>query len=91
MSQMSLQIRGLGKRKLSELQLAAKLWGMSTERYVKHLIDESLEISREARTKTFREIIGPSQEVDEVELDQIVDRARTEFHKRQTQRQRKAR
>ena len=82
MTRMSLEIRGLGKRKLSELQSNAKLRGMTTERYVKQLIDRSLQVSREARTKTFRQIMGPSQEFDEAELDQIVERARNRHHQK---------
>jgi hypothetical protein len=77
----TLQVRGLGKRKMSELAEQAKRLGMTPERYVKRLVEENLEISREAEAKTFSEIIGTGGDVDEGELDQLVEQARSRHHR----------
>jgi hypothetical protein len=75
----SLRVTGLSQRKLSALAERAKRCGLTPERYVKQLVERDLEISEEARTKTFAEIMGPGQPVDEEELDRLVERARNRF------------
>jgi hypothetical protein len=53
---------------------------MTPQRYAKELIEEGLDLEREARSKSFDEILAPLREsagkVDEGELDGLVDRAR---------------
>jgi hypothetical protein len=78
----TLEIRGLSKQKMTELAKQARRRGVSPEQYVKDLVEEKLAIAREARTKTFAQIIGPAQEVDERELDKLVEASRTRYHQR---------
>ena len=78
----TLRLTGLGKRQMSKLATRAKRMGLSPSGYIKQLIDDDLETDRLARTTTFAEIVGPGKEVDETELDQLVDRARTRHHQR---------
>jgi len=77
-----LEVRGLGKQKMSELAAQASRLGMTPGQYVKNLVEENLAIAREARTKTFAEIMGTSREVDESELDQLVKKAKARYHRR---------
>lgn len=77
-----IRVKGLGRQKRNALAAKAKRLGMTSEAYVKQLVEEDLAISHEARTKTFTQIMGPGREIDETELDQLVDRARTEHHAR---------
>ncbi len=53
---------------------------MTPERYIRYLIEEDLALDRKAKTTTFSELMGPGRNVDEAELDQIVDEARTRHH-----------
>jgi len=82
----SLEVKGLGRCKLDELARKARRLGLTPEKYVKRLVEEDLAISHEARTKTFAEIMGPGQEVDEEELDRLVERAKTRHHERASKR-----
>ena len=77
-----IRVKGLGRQKRNALAAKAKRFGMTADAYVKHLVEEDLAISQEARTRTFAELMGPGREVDEAELDKLVDRARTEHHAR---------
>jgi hypothetical protein len=77
-----LQVNGLGRHKLDELTQKARRLGLTPEKYVKRLVEEDLAVSHEARTKTFAQIMGTSQETDEEELDRLVERAKTRHHER---------
>jgi hypothetical protein len=79
-----LAVRGLGKRKMSELAEQAERLGMTPERYVKHLVEENLAIAREARTKTFAELSEPGRKIDEAELDKLVEESKIRHHRRAT-------
>ncbi len=81
-----IRIKGLGRKKLVELTRNASRLGMTPVRYVKQLVEEDLAFSRAARRKTFVELLGPGREVDEAELDKLVDRARTEHHRKTSRR-----
>ena len=52
---------------------------MTPQRYAKELIEEGLDLEREAKHKTFDQILAPLRnsvgEVDEMELDRLVERA----------------
>lgn len=71
-----IHVTGLGRQKYGELAARAKRLGMTPERYVRHLVDNDLAVAQEARTTTFQKLLGTGREVDEVELDKVVDRAR---------------
>jgi hypothetical protein len=55
---------------------------MTPGEYVKHLVEESLSVAREARTKSFAEIMGSSRDVDESELDKLVKESKLRYHRR---------
>jgi hypothetical protein len=78
----TVQLRGLGKKAMTELERKAKSMGMTPERYLRELVEEDLQLDRKARSMTFAEIMGLGQDVDENELDQLVEAARTRYHKR---------
>ena len=78
----SLRVKGLGRQKMAALTSKAKRLGMTPEGYLKHLIDEDLALDRKARSTTLAELLGPGREVDEAELDQLVEAARTRHFER---------
>ena len=78
----TIQIKGLGRRKIDALARKAKDRGMSPAVYVKKLVEEDLAISEAARTKTFAEIMGPGKEVDEDEVDRLVEQAKVRHHEK---------
>jgi hypothetical protein len=78
----TLQVKGLAKRQVAEVAERASRLGMTPERYVKHLVEEDLAISRQAKMTTFDELIGEGREVDEQELDRLVEAAKTKYHRR---------
>jgi len=55
---------------------------MTPKQYLRHLVEEDLAIEKLATTKTFKELLGPGEEVDEAELDQLVEDARERYHQR---------
>jgi hypothetical protein len=65
---------------MAQLTSKARSLGMTPERYIRYLIEEDLALDRKAKTTTFSELMGPGRNVDEAELDQIVDEARTRHH-----------
>jgi hypothetical protein len=87
-----LQVKGLGKQKMSELSAKAKRLGTTAARYVRRLVEEDLALDHQARQTTFAEIMRPVREefrasgMTEADLDAIVDRARTRHHQRATRR-----
>lgn len=84
----SLHLKGLGRQKMRALAEKAQRLGMTPERYLKQLVEEDLAIVREARAKSFEQILGPGRQVDEDELDRLVEQARNEHHRRVTRRKR---
>lgn len=76
-----LRIVGLDAKRKAELAAHAKRLGLSPQRYVKQLIEDGLAMEREARERTFDDILTPLRKaagMDEVpDLDDLVDRART--------------
>ena len=83
----TLELKGLAPGKFQALEREAKKLGITPERYVKNLVEERLEIARDAREKTFAEISGPGTDVDDAELDKLVEAARDRHH-RQTRKKR---
>lgn len=77
-----IQVRGLSKRKIAALAARAKRLGMTPQGYVRHLVEEDLAISEQAKTSTFRELLGPGKAEEEAEIDRLVDAARTRYHQR---------
>ena len=83
----SLRVTGLGKQKMSQIASRAKHLGLTPAEYLRQLVEEDLKLDHIAKTKSFSEILGPGQDVDEAELDKLVDRAKRR-HYRQAQRNR---
>ena len=78
----TVQVKGFRKRQIVVLAERARRLGMTTERYIKHLVEEDLAISRQARTTSFAQIMGEGREVDEQELDRLVEASKTRYHRR---------
>jgi len=78
----TLTIKGLRKGQMVGVAQRAGKLGMTPERYVRHLVEEDLAISKEAKTKTFDELMGPGRKVDEREIDRLVEAAKTKYHQR---------
>ena len=81
-STITLQVTGLGKQKAAALARKAKRMGMTPQRYLKYLVEQDLEMDREAQQTSLAEIVGPGREVDEQELDRVVEAARNRYHAR---------
>ena len=77
-----LHLKGLGKRQIAEVAARASRLGMTPEKYLKHLVEEDLAISHEAKTTTFAELKGPERQADEEEIDRLVEAAKTKHHRR---------
>ena len=83
----TLKITGLAKKKLRQLAADAKRLGMTSEDLAKQVIEEHLELDREAREKNFAEILAPVRAdfrksgMTDAELDELVDQARTRHHR----------
>ena len=82
--QLMLQIKGFGKQKMAAVSKRARELGMTPQRYVKHLVEEDLEISERAKTTSFEELLGPGQPSDETEIDRLVEDARTRHYQRKS-------
>ncbi|HVT81965.1 MAG TPA: hypothetical protein VHM90_15075 [Phycisphaerae bacterium] len=83
-----IHIRGLARKQFGQITQKAKRLGLTPEKYIKKLVEQDLAISHAARTKSFQELLGPGTEVDDAELDQLIDKARTAHHRQTTQRKR---
>jgi hypothetical protein len=79
-----IHLRGLAKRQIARVAERASRLGMTTEDYLKYLVEEDLAISDEARTTSFGDLMGPGKEVDERELDRLVEAAKKKHHRRVT-------
>jgi hypothetical protein len=69
----------------------ANLLGMTPERYLKHLVEEDLAISQEAKTTTFDELMGLGGKVDEAEIDRLVEAAKARRRRHRQHHKRPAR
>ena len=78
----TLHVKGLARRQVAEFSKRADRLGMTPERYLKYLVEEDLAISREAKTSSFADLMGPGREVDERELDRLVESAKAKYHRR---------
>ena len=91
----TLQVRGLGKRKLTALTEKAKRLGTTPERYVKRLVEEDLELDKHAANTTFEELLAPVRAqfkesgMTEEDLDRLVNDARTRHHQRVSRKSRR--
>jgi hypothetical protein len=74
-----IRVRGLGRQNLKELAQRAKQLGTTPQGYIKQLVKDDLAISIEARTRSFAEIMGSTNAVDEDEVDRLVDQAKTRY------------
>jgi hypothetical protein len=71
---------------MNELAQNARRLGMTSEQYVKQLVEDDLAISRKARTTTFEQLLGPGRDVDEAELDRLVEAARNRHYQEKSKR-----
>ena len=76
----TLHVTGLAKGQATRFARRAKSLGMTPERYLKHLVEEDLAISRAAKSTTFDALMGPGRQVDEEELDRLVEAAKSKHH-----------
>lgn len=81
----TLQVNGLGKRKLAAVAERAKRLGMTPQRYLRHLVEEDLAVSECARSGSFEQLLGSGQAVDEAEVDRLVESARKRYQRRKVQ------
>src|SRR5947209_3254617 len=58
-TQFMLQIKGFGKQKMAAVSKRARELGMTPQRYVKHLVEEDLEISEGPRPRVSRSFLAP--------------------------------
>jgi hypothetical protein len=81
----SFKLDSLGKQSLGQLVALARQMGKTPQSLAKELLKSSLDIEITARTKTFDQILAPLRKsagrVNEAELIELVDRARTRYHK----------
>lgn len=71
-------VKSIGKRNLQRVAARAKDRGVSPARYLHDLIELEKAIEHDARTKSFREIVGPGEDVSEAEIDSLVRKIRAE-------------
>jgi len=85
-----LRVAGLAKTRLATLRRLAKESGLTAEDFARQLIEDGLSLQQRARTTPFDELLAPVRSqfkksaMTEVELDIIVDAARTRHHRRGT-------
>jgi hypothetical protein len=82
----TLQVKGLAKRQLAQVTARARQLGMTPERYLKHLLEEDLATSQEAKTTTFDALMAPGRAVDEEEVDRLVEAAKVKYYQRASRR-----
>lgn len=75
------QVKGLGKKKAQKLVARAKRLGMTPQGYLKHLLEEDLAVSDRSKTHSFEELLGPSRQVDETEVDRLVEEGKIAHHR----------
>lgn len=78
----SLQVKGLGRKAMTELASKAKSLGITPEQYLRELVEEDLALDRRARKTTLAELVGPGREIDDAELDRVVKEIRSRRHRR---------
>jgi hypothetical protein len=76
-----LRISNLPKRQESALRRKAERMGLSTDEYVKQLIEEDLALDQKARSTSLEELAAPFRKAlkgaSEDEISQIVAKARS--------------
>jgi hypothetical protein len=82
----TLELKGLGRKAMTQLAGKAKRLGMTPERYLRELVREDLALDQKAKATTISELMGRGQDVDEAELDKLVDGARSRHQRRITRR-----
>jgi hypothetical protein len=78
----SLQVKGLDRQKMAALANKAKRLGMTTERYVRALVEEDLALDERAQATDLAQLLGPGRAIDEAELGRLVEAARKRQHER---------
>ncbi len=76
----TLRIRGLAKWQMAKVAARAKGNGMTPERYIRHLVEEDIAISKQAKITRFSGLIVNKHDVDEREIDQLVERSKAKHH-----------
>jgi ribosomal protein L10 len=92
MSTIFVQLHDLPQRQISALRRKTRRLGLSTESYLKTLIENDLEMDEFVRHASFAEIAAPFRKAyvggSEEELDRLVDAARTRHYQRTRKRNR---
>jgi hypothetical protein len=74
------KVEKLSGQKLAAIKRRAREEGISTSEYIKQLIENDLELEREARTKSLQELAEPLHQAlkgfSEEQLDALVEKAR---------------
>jgi hypothetical protein len=78
----------LDKRSMAQLIVEAERVGLPPEDYAKRLVENGLAAMRQAASMTLAEIMKPvrraAEAVSESEIMELVDRARSDHHRRLT-------
>ena len=80
---LKIEVRGLGRKRMSVLAAKAKCLGLSPAGYVKQLVEDDLAIEAKARSMSLARIMEPVRKafkesgMTEAELDAIVTAARS--------------
>jgi hypothetical protein len=86
----TLVVNHVPTRQLSALKRKASRLGVTPQGYIRQLIADDLELDRVARITSLDKLAAPFRKalkgLSEDALDRIVDRARTEHHKRTARR-----
>jgi hypothetical protein len=83
----TIHVTGLAKTKYAKLRRFAKQSGLSAEIFARQLIEDGLSLRDRAQNSTFEELLRPLRSefkqsgTSEVEIDKIVDAARTRHYK----------
>ena len=83
---LNVRLTGFDKQRKAQVAARARQLGLTTDDYIKRLVEEDLAISHEAKTTTFAQLLGPGRDVDEREVDRIVDAAKARYRRRASKR-----
>ena len=81
MVSLNVRLTGFGKQQRAKVAARARQLGLTTDDYIKRLVEEDLAVSHEAKTTTFAQLLGPGRDVDEREVDQLVDAAKARYRR----------
>lgn len=77
----TLRIKGFTKWQMAKVLARARGNGMTPERYIKHLVEEDIATSQQAKTTRFSDLIVNKHDVDERAIDRVVERSKAKHHR----------